>query len=173
MKMARKIMDLVKDFWLLGFIAAIGTGFLLKFISQIVSMIPGVTLNLQAISVETTEVGGVVGTGLSTFAEKLFSGISLVTIPDFIFLGIGGALFVILGAFVVDRIKLLQFAKTTQGKLATIFVTAGIVSGWILAASVGIPAISGIIVMSVNALILSFILVRTDEVLRFGLTKNV
>jgi hypothetical protein len=163
--MAKTFMEYVRTYGVLGFIAALVTGFLLKTISQIVSLIPGVTVDLQSISVQTEGVGAVIGTGLSTYAQKIFGAVQFVSVADWIYVGIGGALFVMLGAYVVDNVKMLQFAKTKQGKLATIFVAAGIVSGWILSASIGIPAIGAIIAMSVNAYILSFVLVFVDDML--------
>jgi len=168
-----KFMELLQNFGWLGFWAAIGTGFLLKFISQLVSTLPGVNLSLQAISVETTGLGGVVQTGFSESAKKLFGLVSFATLPEWIFVGIGGALFVMLGAYAVVNIKALQFAKTKQGKLATILVTAAIVSGWILSLSIGLPTISGILVMSINAYVLSWIFIIVDNFVGTKLTKAV
>lgn len=154
---------------ILGFVAAIVTGGLLKFISDMVSAIPGVALDLQSISIQTTGLTGVVGTGLSTYAEKLFGLVPFVSVSEWILLGIGGALFVMLGAYIVDNVKALQMAKSKQGKLATILVVAGIASGWILSMSIGIPALSAIIVMAINAIILSYILVAIDDALKLKL----
>lgn len=164
--MALKQEEIMK--WgILGFVAAIFTGFILKFISQIVSLIPGVDLNLQATAVTTEGLGGVIGTGFGEFAQKLFGAVPIpLTMPDYIIAGFAGALFVIVGAYTVDAIKGLQFAKTKQGKLATVLVVAGIVSGWILSMSIGLPPLGGIIAVSVNAYILSFILIAVDENLK-------
>ena len=146
----------------LGFIAAIATGFILKLISQLVSMIPGVELDLQAITISTTGLTNVIGTGLGDYAKKLFGLINApITMPEWIFIGIGGAAFLILGAYVADAMKLLKGDKAKQ--LTTIFVIAGVASGWILSMSIGIPAISGIIAMVVNAYILSIILIKVDK----------
>ncbi len=154
---------------ILGFWAAIGTGFILKFISQIVSTIPGITLNLQAVTAETTGLGGIIGTGLNTYAKKLFGMVSIVSLPEWIYIGIGGALFVMLGAWVVDNVKQLQFAKTKTGKLATVLVVAGIASGWILSTSIGIPPLTGIIVMAVDAFVLSYILIAVNDAAKLKL----
>ena len=156
------------DYWKIGALAGALGGVILGFISKIVSMIPGVSLDLQAISVSTTGLGSVVNTGLSKYAQKLFgmipSGIaSKVTMIDWVYLAVGGAAFVVLGAYLVQNVSMLQFAKTKQGRLATIFVVAGIATGWILAQSVNIPAISGVIIMAVDALVLSYILNIVDE----------
>jgi len=146
----------------LGFVAAIATGFLLKLISQLVSLIPGVNLDLQSVSITTEGLGGVIGTGLGQYAEKLF-GLSPValSVPEWIFIGIGGALFVILGAYVADAANLLKGDKKRQ--LTTVLVVAGVVSGWVLSMSIGLPALSGIIAMVVDAYVLSLILVYVDE----------
>lgn len=170
----------IKSLWLnygiLGFVAAIGTGFLLKFISQLVSMIPGVALDLQAarqgIAITTTGLGEVLGTGLSIYAKKLFGLIPFVGLPEWIYVGLGGAAFVMLGAWVID-VSNIKVAKTKSGKLATIFVVAAIASGWILSMSIGLPAIGAIIAMVVDALILSWILVAVDESAGLGLTKGI
>lgn len=167
-------MGYLKNYGPLGFVAAIVTGFILKFISQIASMIPGVTLDLQAIAVGATGLTEVIQTGLSTYARKLFGLIPITLgIPEFIYLGIGGMLFVTLGAWAVGSVKQLQFAKTKQGRLATILVVAGIVSGWLLAMSIGLPKLSAIIIMAVNALALSYILIWVDGQLNTNLTKAV
>lgn len=146
----------------LGFVAAIATGFILKLISQFVSLIPGVNLNLQSVSISTEGLTGVIGTGLSEYAGKLFGLVPVsLTIPEWIFVGIGGALFVILGAYIADATNLLKGDKKRQ--LTTVFVVAGIASGWILSMSIGLPALSGIIAMVVNAYILSVILIAVDD----------
>lgn len=158
--MALKQKSIMAYGWL-GFWAGIATGFILQFVSQIVSMIPGVSLDLQSISITTTGLGGVIGTGLSDYAKQLFGLVPFaLTIPEFIFIGIGGALFVMLGAYVADWLKLLKGSK--QKQLTTIFVIGGIVSGWLLTSSVGLPALGGIIVMIVDAYILALLFVWID-----------
>lgn len=159
--MALNQKDLMK-YGKLGFIAAIVSGFILKLISQLVSIIPGVSLDLQSVAIQTTGIGGVVNTGLSTYAQKLFGMVSIpLSVPEWIFIGIGGAAFVVVGAFVADKLNLLKGDK--QRQLTTIFVIAGIVSGWILSASIGLPAISGVLAMVVDAYILSVILIWVDK----------
>lgn len=147
----------------LGAIAGVATGFLLKTISGLVSKIPGVSLDLQSVSISTSGLGGVVNTGLSSYAQKLFGLVPVsLQIPELLWTAVGGALFMMLGAYVVELAKI-NFAKSKAGKLATIMVIAGIVSGWILSMSIGIPAFSGIIIMVVDALILSWILIQVDK----------
>ena len=63
----------------------------------------------------------------------------------------------------MQNVKQLQFAKTNQGKLATIMVAAGIAVGWILSMSINIPPLSGIIIMAVDAYVLSWILTYLDD----------
>ena len=152
----------------LGFAAAIATGWLLGFISNLVSMIPGVNLDLQAISIGTTGVGGTINTGLQTYAGKLLGILpQAITIPEWIMIGVGGALFVIAGAYVADALKLLKGDK--QKKLTTVLVIAGIVTGWILSSSIGLPAIGVIIAMVVDAYVLSYILIAADDALKLKL----
>jgi len=146
----------------LGAVAGLATGFLLKTISGIVSMVPGVSLDLQSISIGTTGLGGIVNTDLSQYAQKLFG---MVNVPlsgmEWLYVAIGGAIFMILGAYLADMFGMLK--GTTVKKLTTVMVIAGIASGWILSMSVGIPAISAIVVMVVDAFVLSWILVQVDK----------
>ena len=156
------------DYWKIGAVAALVGGFVFGFISKLVSMIPGVSLDLQSISVSTTGLGTVINTGLSKYAQQLFglipSGIaSKITGMEWVYLVIGGAAFVVLGAYILEKVSQLQFAKTKQGTLATIFVIAGIAAGWILSMSITIPTLSGVIIMAVDSLILSYILVYLDD----------
>lgn len=154
----------MQGYFVFGGVAAIISAFILKMISQLVSAIPGVDLSLQSITVQTTGLGGIVGTGLGEFAKKFLGLVPVaISVPEWIFAFIGGGLFVLLGAVIVNNVKALQFAKTKAGKLATVFVMAGIVSGWILSMSIGLPALTGIIVMSVDAFILSWVLLMVFE----------
>ena len=113
---------------ILGAIAAIATNFILGFISSLVSIIPGVSLDLQSIAVTTTGLGQVIQPGVgSSLANKLLGIVPIpITGTEIAVLAAGGAAFVIIGAIIVDSIKQLQFAKTKVGKLATIYVVAGI-----------------------------------------------
>jgi len=156
---------------LFGGVAALATVPLLKFISGLVSNIPGVSLDLQSISISTTGLGGVVNTGLSQYAMKILGKLPQLpfTPAEWMWTFVGGALFVILGYLLVENLKFLQFAKSKQGKLATVFVVAGVVTGAILAGALQIPAISGIIIMAIDAFVLSFVLVWVDDALNLKL----
>lgn len=158
------------QYFMLGGVAAIVTSWLLGFISNLLSNIPGLSVDLQSISVTTTGLGGVVGTGLSTYAQKVF-GLIPVSISgmEFVWAFVGGGLFVVLGAWLYDNVKALQIGKSKVGKLATIFVLAGIGSGWILAMQVGIPTISGVITMAVNGLALAWVFVYIDDAAKLKL----
>jgi asparagine N-glycosylation enzyme membrane subunit Stt3 len=153
-----------------GGVAALATIPLLKFISGLVSKIPGISLDLQSISIGTTGLGGVVQTGLSQYAQKLMGLLPQIpfTMAEWVWTFVGGALFVILGAYLVEAFNI-KFAKTKVGKVATVFVVAGIVTGAILAGQLQVPLISGIIVMVIDALLLSWILVKVDEAAKLKL----
>lgn len=154
-----------KKWGMLGFWAALATGFILKFISGIVSQIPGVTLDLQSISVSTTGLGSTINTGLSAYAQKLFGLIPIsLTGTEWIMVGIGGALSVVLGAYLADMFGMLKGDK--QSQLTKVLLIASVVTGWILSMSIGIPAISAIIVLAVDAWLLSFILIAVDKNLK-------
>ena len=60
---------------------------------------------------------------------------------------------------------LVKLLKTKQGKLATIFVVARLVTGVVLSMSITIPTLSGVIIMAIDAYILSWILVAVDNAL--------
>jgi hypothetical protein len=139
-------------------------GIILGLISKLVSMIPGISLDLQSISVSTTGLGSVVNTGLSKYAQKL---LGLVPISlggmDWLYLAAGGAASLVLGAYAVENVKQLQFAKTKEGRLATIFVIAGLATGAILSMSINVPTISGMIIMAIDAYILSWIAIYLDN----------
>lgn len=152
----------IQKYGVLGALAGVGTGFMLKFISQLVSNIPGVNLDLQSISISTTGLGNVVNTGLSTYAQKLLGLVSVpLTIPEWAYLAIGGAAFVILGAYIADMINMLKGSK--QRQLTTIMVIAGVAVGWIMSMSVGIPALASIVTTVIDAAILSWILIFVDD----------
>ena len=156
-----------KKLFLFGGLAGIGVVWLLGIISKGLSLIPGLDVSLQAISVKTTGLAGTIGTGLGTYAQKLFGAVGL-GLPEMLYAFIGGGLFVLLGAFLVDKLNI-RLIKTREGHLATILVVAGIVSGWILSMTVSVPALAAIVNMAISALALSYILVFLDKQLKIGI----
>lgn len=164
------IMGYIKKYGLLGFVATIATPWLLKGISTVLSKVPGLSVDLQSVSVTTTGVGNVINPGLNKYASMLFSKIPVqFTVPEWIMLGIGGAAFVILGAVIVDMLKLKLPGKVAR--LAAVFVAGGIAAGWIIALAVSIPAIPAVITMAIDALILAYILVFVDDALKLNLVQ--
>ena len=92
--------DDIGGWGMLGFVIGIATAYVLKFISQLLSAIPGVSVDLQAISVSTQGLIEVVdpGKGLSGILAQMFGAIPFaLTIPDILMVGLGGAVFAILG----------------------------------------------------------------------------
>ena len=167
--MAQNVMYYAKKYGTVGAVAAVASGFILKGISQAASIIPGVTVDLQSISITTSDIGGVVGTGLNKYMQKLL-GVLPISMPEWVMIALGGALFVMLGGLIYESQNMFK-AKTEQGRLAAILVAAGIVSGWILAMAVSIPVITGIIIMAINAYVLSWILIGVDNLLGGKLIK--
>ena len=148
-----------------GGLLGIGTQFLLSIITKIFAYIGpyiGINVDLQAITIKTTGLGTTVGTGLSVYAEQIFTKIGL-SLPSLLYAFIGGGLFVLAGAFLFDLLKLQEYFDTKQAKIAVIFVLAGLGSGALLSMSITIPTLSAMIIMAVNALILSFGLVALDK----------
>jgi len=142
------------------------TGYLLKFISTIFSWIPGVNVDLQSISI-SGQVSGALNTGLSSYAQKLLGLVPVsLTVPEILWTAIGGAMFMMLGYFVADTLKLVSGTKLKR--VASVMVFAGIGAGLVLSGG-GIPMFSAIIIMVVDAVVLGFILVKTDEALKLNL----
>jgi len=148
-------------------LAGIGTAWLLGFLSKWLSKVPGLTVNLQSISVETTGLSNTVGTGLGVYAKKLFTTVGIGA-PEILYAFIGGAVFGLLGYYIVNALKLNLFSSK-QGKLATIMVVGGLIAGAILSMSISIPTLAGAIIMAIDALVLSYILVFVDDTLKLGL----
>jgi len=159
--MAKFDMKKVRTYAILGALAGVATPYLLKLISTVLSYIPGVSVQLQSVTV-TGNVGQAVGTGMGAYAKQLLGLVPLsIGVPELFFTAIGGALFMVLGYGILETIG--QFKGSKLRKLTSIMVIAGIVSGWILSMSVSIPAIIAIVEMVVNALILSWILIAVDK----------
>ena len=151
-----------------GAIAGVATPYVLSTISKVVSMIPGVSLNLQSISISTTGVNQVINTSL---AAKLFGLVSLnISLPTLLMTAIGGALFAILGAFLLSVLPIPGgWVSDKQKRLTSVFVIAGIVSGFILSSSIGLPAIGALIASFINAYILAWILIKIDASMKSNL----
>lgn len=140
---------------------------LMKLMSGLISKIPGVTLDLQSVSISTTGVGQVINPGLNQYVMKILG--KLPSLPfagsDWLWSFIGGAMFAIVGYLLYENIKALQFAKSKAGKVATVFVVAGLVVGALLAGKLAVPTISGAVIAAIDALILGVILVFADDIL--------
>ena len=156
-------------YFTLGGIAGVVTKPLLGLISTALSYVPGVDVSLQSVSVTTTGLGGVINPGLNTYANKLLGLVNVpFTMPEWIMLFIGSGLFVLLGAYLVEWLKMpksIGLKETKLSRLTTIFVAASIVSSMILAMAVAIPAIPAMITLIINAFILAWILVMVDDML--------
>jgi hypothetical protein len=154
----------VKDYGILGAVLGVATPYALKGISAVLSFIPGVNVNLQSVAISTTGVGTAVNTGLSVYAQKVVGLIPIgLTVPELFYSALGGAAFLILGAFLYDLAKPLQFAKSKIGKLTTILVIAGLVSGAIVSMSLAIPTATAMIAMVLNGLLLSWLVSLVDK----------
>ena len=162
----------IKGYGIFGAVAALAVPLLLKTLNALLSAFsPTVSINLQSIAIETQGLGAVVNTGLSSFATKIFGLIPLPIQPsEWLMIAIGGALFTILGAWLADQLNLLN--GSTQKKVSTVFVIAGIVSGWLLSMSIKIPTLPAILEMVINAFILSWVMVKLDKSLKTNLVPN-
>lgn len=153
-----------KEMWgwaKLGAIAGVATGFFLKTVSQLVSMIPGVSLDLQSISISTTGLGNVVNTGLSTYAKKVLGMVPVpLTMPEWVWLAVGGALFMIVGAYAAEMVGI---KGSKQSKLTWTFVLAGLATGAIMSWTLAIPTLSALWLMVVDAFLLSWLILLVDQ----------
>lgn len=154
----------MQKYFVFGGIAGLITPWLLSFISQLVSAIPGVNLELQSISASATGLGTVVNTGLSDFVKKAFGVIPLdFTAAGWFFIFIGAGLSLVAGAWIADKLDLLKGDK--QRQITSVLIIASIITGWILSLSVNIPAFTAILSLVISAWLLSFILVGTLKAL--------
>jgi len=153
--------DKIWQYGLLGAIAVLVNMVLFKLISAVLSAIPGLSVNLQSVSIDAN-VSGALGTGLGKYAQNLF-GMAGVTLPlqTYIIAAIGGALFVMLGYLLVEWAGQLEGSKLR--KLTTILVTAGIISGFVLSWSISVPALTVVFAMIVDAVALSWIYITLDN----------
>jgi hypothetical protein len=148
----------------LGAILGVATPYVLKGVSTLLNYIPGLNVNLQSVSVATTGVGTTVGTGLGVYAQKIVGLVPIgFSLPTLLVSLIGGALFMVLGAYIYNSIKMIQFAKSRVGKLTEIIVLASIASGIILSMSLAIPSLVTIIELVINAFVLSYLAVLVDK----------
>lgn len=165
---------------ILGFVVGLALPAFLKTVSNLVSLIPGVALNLNAVvaqktadaagnvvlTVSTSGLTTAVNTGLGAkigeFAAKLLS-ISPIPITgyEWIYAGIGGAAFFMLGGFVAEKFHWLSGSKVKQ--IATIGMVAGAIIGAIMSWSLNIPTIATMITTALTWIILATILVKVDE----------
>jgi len=151
----------LKEYGMFGAVAGVATSFVLGTISKFVSMIPGVSLNLQSISI-SGQVSGALNTGLSTYVQKALGMISVpLQMSDWIWSAVGGALFVIIGLYVADMLGVYKGSRLKR--IATVFVVGGLVSGFLIAKAISIPSIPLIITMAVDALVLAWIGVSLDK----------
>lgn len=143
-----------------GAVAGLATKWVLGLVSTVLSWIPGVDVSLQSVSV-TAQVSQAVDTSLGQFAAKLFGIIPGFTPADWMYAAIGGAAFVILGAYLVDMMNL-NLAKTRAGKIATVLVVAGLASGIIVSMSINVPTLPALVTMAVDGLVIGFIAAKLD-----------
>ena len=159
-----------KDFWqygILGFVLAYAIVPTLKIVSNTLSLIPGLDVSLQSVSV-SGNVSGAFTKGIADLGTAIFSKLPIdLTGVQWLLLGLGGAAFVILGAFLVDLIGQLKGSK--MWRLSLVLIVASVISGWILSMNLSIPALAAIITLGINALILSWIIVTIDEFTKINL----
>lgn len=164
-------MEKLSKYALLGAAGAVITKPLLSGISTVLSKVPGLSVDLQSVSLSTTGLNTVINPGLNTYVQKLLGLVTLpFTMPDWIMLAIGGALFVILGGMVVDYFELDKMLGVKKaGKLAAIFVVASLITTAVLSWTVAIPAVAVLVPLVIDALILAWIFVLINDALKLDL----
>lgn len=168
--MALKQKD-VTAWGVLGAVAGVGTGFLLETVSKLASMIPGVSVDLQSISVQTSGLTDVVNTGLSDkislYAGKLLGALPVgLTGMEWLYIALGGALFTIIGAYIADMLGFLKGSKLQ--KVMAVMIIGGVIVGYVLGNGINL-AFESIVIMVVNVAILSYIVVTLDDMLNLKL----
>lgn len=165
----------------IGSIVGLALPVFLKTVSNLVSMIPGVSLNLNAVVAQktadvltistnglTTAVNTGLGAKVGEFASKILA-ISPIPITglEWIYTAIGGGLMFVGGAYIADKLHLMKGGKVQQ--VATAGAIGAAATGALLSWSLSIPTIPVIISTVITWLILSWIIVKADEKLKLGL----
>jgi len=156
-------MDLVNKYWKLGAIV----GAALPYVLNILGKVPGINVTQSTISLNVQNVN----TGLASWAFNVFG--ANVGLPQVLMSALGGILFVVLGAFVVEQLNLYKLVgvNTKLGRLAMILFVAGLASGWIIDFALNIPGVGVIISNVVGAVALGFIVITLDDMLKLKLVN--
>lgn len=159
-----KLKEIIKKYWVFGAIL----GALLPWALSIINKIPGITITQSTIALNVADVN----TGLAGWLFNVFG--ANIGFPEIIMSAIGGILFVVLGAYVVNITKLDKTLKikTKVGRIALIVFTASLVSGWLMDMSLALPGIAVIVSNVIGSVVLAFILVTLDNVLKLKLVPE-
>lgn len=149
---------------MLGAILGAATPWMLAAVSKVASLIPGVDVSLQSISIGAN-VSGEFAAGVSNVANQIF-GLVPVTLPTIIQTAIGGAIFVTAGAWIADMLGLLKGSK--MQRLTSTLVTAAVVIGAVMAMAIPFTITTGIILV-VNSVILAWLWTMIDNQLKTNL----
>lgn len=138
----------------LGAIIGVVTPWALMLVNTVMNLIPGINVELEAVS-----VSGTVTTGLSTAAEATNRALGLIpmeiTIPNVLISAIAGAVFLVLGAYIAEMAGQLKGNKTRR--LLASLVTAGILASLMLFLVSGVmPSLMVIVSILVGAVALAY-----------------
>ena len=142
-----------------GIIGAISAVLIQFIITKIFPLIPTVGVTFSSYVLNIREHVSGVETGLADWAVKLFGG--QLTLPTVIMTAIGGALFMILAAILMDKINIKIKEKVVR--LAAYLAMASLATSFILAGIVQVPAVSIFIPLAVNSVVVAFLMVELLE----------
>lgn len=146
-----------------GAVATVATPYILTYVSKALSIVPGVTANLQSVSITTTGVGGVINTGLAAkvmgLTQYLPAIVQKITLPEIVIMAAAGGAAVFLGGLIVDNtnggvLGALGF-KNEFARIMEALVWSSVVVGMIVAGALSIPAWQAIAGLAVDAAILT------------------
>jgi len=164
-----------KEMWkygLLGGFGALVTTKVLAFVSKWLNTGGYLDVDLQSIAtIKTQGLGSVINPGLNTYFGKLLDVANInFSFPQWAMLFIGGALFGLLGYFLVNWAGGMKIKSGTI-KTSLVFITASLLTTMLLAWKLDVPAMSALIPLIINSVLLAF--VATLVLMFAGVEKNI
>ena len=147
---------------LFGGVAALTIGLVLRLINTVDSMIPGVEVNLQSISV-SGQVSGVINTGLSKYVQLLFNMVdqSVFTPAGWMLTFVGGEAIAVVGYYALDALKLYEGSRLRR--ITTVLVAGSVLTTALVSLSLTVPALPVFVTLVVDSLVLAWIGTTLDK----------
>jgi hypothetical protein len=142
---------------------------LLNGISKVLTLIPGVEVSLQSISIQTTGLTDVINPGLNQYVQQLFGYLTTAfTIPQFIMLFVGGFLFGVIGHLLYNLLKLESTfnIKSKYAKVTSIFVIASLITTAIISMNIALPALAVLIPLIISSFLIAALFIWLDDLFK-------